>query len=157
MGVHQEFAGCLVRMGCNASHRTAGRYVCVSATTMPEASHPSCCRTISFCLYFTVSPLMFFVFKLKRQLCIHAVMILNKNTHLQSLLLSADLEKNVFTSRGIFLFLWEICIWVLHTRWAALTFWIFALQKSVLFLGFFFLVITLVLQVKNMMWGKCWL
>lgn len=122
MGVHQEFAGCLVRMGCNASHRTTGRYVCVSATAMPEASHPSRCSTICFSLHFIVSPLMFLVFKLKRQLCICAVMILNKNTHLQSLLSTADLEKNVFTSRGIFLLLWEICILVLRTQWTTLTF-----------------------------------
>lgn len=40
MGIHQEFAGCLVRMGCNASHRTTGRYVCVTllspGTTSPK-------------------------------------------------------------------------------------------------------------------------
>lgn len=102
MGVHQEFAGCLVRMGCNASHRTAGRYVCVSATAMSETSHPSCCSTFCFSVYFIASSLIFFGFKLKRQLDIHTVMIPNKNTHLQSLLLSPDLEKSVFTSRGVF-------------------------------------------------------
>lgn len=138
MGVHQEFAGCLVRMGCNASHRTAGRYVCVSAAAVPEASHSSCCTTICFSLYFIVSPLMFFVFKLKRQLCIHAVMILNKNTHSQSLLLSTDLEKMFSPAEGFFYCFGKSAFECFITQWAALTFWIFALQKSILFLGFFF-------------------
>lgn len=37
-------------------------------------------------------------------------MILSKNTYLQSLLLSPDLEKIVFTQRQILLLLWEIFI-----------------------------------------------
>lgn len=84
-------------------------------------------------------------------------MILSKNTYLQSLLLSPDLEKIVFTQRQILLLLWEIFIWVLHTRWAALTFWIFAFAEVNFIFRIFFLVITLILQVKSMMWGKYWL
>lgn len=116
MGVHQEFAGCLVRMGCNASDRTTSRYACVSLTVIPKSTSPKFAAAPSSSLFTLLS--LHSCFKITRLLCIHAVTVLSKNTHLQSLLLSADLEKVLFTSRGIFLR--EIHIWVLHTCWAPL-------------------------------------
>lgn len=55
MGVHQEFAGCLVRMGCNASHRTTGRYVCVSITVMPKTVLPNFAAVPSASLFKSLS------------------------------------------------------------------------------------------------------
>lgn len=55
MGVHQEFAGRLVRMGCNASHRTTGRYVCVSITVMPETISPKFAAVPSAPLFTSLS------------------------------------------------------------------------------------------------------
>lgn len=77
MGIHQEFAGCLVRMGCNASHRTTGRYVCgtllVPGTTSPKFA------AVPFVSLFTLFSVCR-CFKLKKkQLCIYAVIILNKS------------------------------------------------------------------------------
>lgn len=58
MGVHQEFAGCLVRMGCNASHRTTGRYVCVNIRYAWKHFTEICCSAICFSFYFIVCSLM---------------------------------------------------------------------------------------------------
>lgn len=69
----------------------AGTCVLVLQLCLKHLTQAAAVPSASLC--FIVSPLMFFIFKLKRQLCIHAVMVLNKNTHLQSLLLRADLEK----------------------------------------------------------------
>jgi len=55
MGVHQEFAGCLVRMGCHASHRTKGRYVCVSVIVMPETISPKFAAVPSASLFTSLS------------------------------------------------------------------------------------------------------
>lgn len=59
MGVHQEFAGCLVRMGCNASDRTTGRYVCVSITVMLRTISAKFAVVPSTSLFTCVSPLTF--------------------------------------------------------------------------------------------------
>lgn len=107
MGVHQEFVGCLVRMGCNASHRTSGRYVHNSSSAASGTLSLSLPAEPSAYVLLTLSgPQLFEVDEIKRELCTHTVFML----HLESLTLSADLEKLLLTSNVIFVLLLKTCL-----------------------------------------------